>query len=107
MKLYRATTSREDSAPNELWFTSDLSYLNRVTWRDVAEVIEVDIEESVIRQYARRHGKKSLPKAWQSLRAFHAGDEKIQVKFEHGSLNFGFYGSTLAIAKDAIKRSMT
>lgn len=105
MKLYRACHGQELSEEvKELWFTSDISYLDSVTWRSVSSIIEIEIDDTVIRTNARRHGKKSLPKQWQSLHAYHAGDNKIQVKFEHGSLNFGFYGSTVAIAQNVINQ---
>ena len=97
MKLYRACHGNELSPDvKEIWFTSDKHYLSRVSvWRDVSHIVEIDIDESVIRQHARRHGKKSLPTQWQKIKPFHSGDNKIQVKFEHGAINFGFYGNTI------------
>lgn len=106
MILYRLL--RKDEIPSEateLWFTSDPLYIKRVRGqtngkrkyidRENSGLLIIDIPDELLSGKLRRHGKAHLGK-YAKAPAYHTGmTNVIQVKYEHGAINFGFYGTDL------------
>ncbi len=101
VRIYRGQTrSGWNTTDGGRWWTTDLVYMQQrvVAYHDVQYLVTAEIDDSLL-STARRHmgcQRAHFPAGMRKLSAYHAGDQAICAKMEHGSLNLGFYGNTRA-----------